>query len=91
MRVVVEGVKDGKKESVEYNLLDKYDPVTKTSSMSRTTGYTCAAAVHLMARGLFSQKGVFPPEYVGKYPGCFEFVLNYLRARGVYWRKTADC
>ena len=83
MKVIVKG---GNK-TIEYNLLDRYDPETKTSSMARTTGYTCTAAVNLIAKNLFSQKGVFPPELVGKDKACFDFVMNYLRERNVIWKR----
>ena len=82
MKVIVEG----EKKKIEYNMLDRYDPKTKTSSMSRTTGYTCTAAVHLIAKGLFKEKGVFPPELVGKNKDCFDFVLKYLKERDVNWK-----
>jgi saccharopine dehydrogenase-like NADP-dependent oxidoreductase len=88
MRVIIEGEKAGKTERVEYNMLDRYDPVTKSSSMSRTTGYTCTAAVELLAADIFREKGVFPPELVGKQTNCFEFVLYYLQQRGVNWIKS---
>ena len=65
-------------KTIEYDLLDRYDAVTKTSSMSRTTGYTCTASANLIAQKLFNEKGVFPPELVGKYKSCFDFVMNYL-------------
>ena len=86
MRVIVEGEKNGQKRRIEYNLLDIYDPVTKASSMSRTTGYTCTAAVHLIIKGLFKEKGVFPPERVGKKKTCFDFVFSYLKQRNVNWK-----
>src|SRR5205085_12099059 len=38
MKVIVAGTD----KTIEYNLLDRYDAKTKTSSMARTTGYTCA-------------------------------------------------
>lgn len=76
-----------KKKTIEYNLLDKYDTETKTSSMARTTGYTCTAAVNLIVRKLFNQKGVFPPELIGREKSCFDFVINYLRERNVIWKK----
>ena len=83
MKVILHGEKDGKKKTVEYNLLDHYDPETKNSSMARTTGYTCTAAVNLIAQNLFNEKGVFPPELVGKHKACFDFVLKYLGERRV--------
>jgi saccharopine dehydrogenase-like NADP-dependent oxidoreductase len=55
--------------------------------MSRTTGYTCTASAELILRGLFTGKGVFPPELVGGENTCFEFVVDYLGARGVHWKK----
>lgn len=84
MKVLIKG--EGK--TVEYNLLDRYDPVSKTSSMARTTGYTCTAAVNLLAKNLFNKSGVFPPELIGSDKACFDFVLNYLKARGVKWKKS---
>lgn len=83
MKVIIKG--EGK--TVEYNLLDRYDTATKTSSMARTTGYTCTAAVNLIAKGLFTEKGVYPPELIGNRKECFEFVVNYLEQRNVIWKK----
>ena len=83
MKVILHGEKDSKKKTVEYNLLDHYDPEAKNSSMARTTGYTCTAAVNLVAQKLFNEKGVFPPELVGKHKTCFDFVLKYLAERKV--------
>jgi saccharopine dehydrogenase-like NADP-dependent oxidoreductase len=83
MKVIVKGEKNGKRKTIEYNLLDRYDPATKTSSMARTTGYTCSAAVNLIAKNLFNEKGIFPPELVGKDKNCFEFIINYLKERNV--------
>jgi lysine 6-dehydrogenase len=83
MKVIVKG----KDKTIEYNLLDRYDTATKTSSMARTTGYTCTAAVNLITKGMFNEKGVFPPELVGKDKNCFEFVMKYLAERKVNWVK----
>lgn len=83
MKVIIHG--EGK--TIEWNLLDYFDKETRISSMARTTGYTCTAAVNLIAQGMFSEKGVFPPELVGRNNECFEFVLNYLKERKVNWVK----
>lgn len=74
-------------KTIEYNLLDRYDTTTKTSSMSRTTGFTCTASANLIAKNLFTEKGVFSPELVGKHKACFDFVMNYLKERNVVWNK----
>jgi lysine 6-dehydrogenase len=68
----------------EFNMVDQYDPRTRISSMSRTTGYTCTAAVHLIAKLLFTAIGVYPPELVGKSKTCFDFVINHLQERNIH-------
>jgi len=87
MKVKLISKKDDGSKTIEWNLLDFYDHDTKISSMARTTGYTCAAAVNLLAQNLFNEKGVFPPELVGKHKACFDFVLDYLKERKVNWIK----
>ena len=87
MKVILIGKKEGERQTIEWSLLDFYDPETKISSMARTTGYTCTAAVNLLTQNLFSEKGVFPPELVGRHKSCFDFVLNYLKERKVNWVK----
>ena len=74
-------------KTIEYSMIDYFDAATKTSSMSRTTGYTCTAAANIFMEGLFNEKGVFPPELVGKDEKCFDYILNYLRERNVKWVK----
>lgn len=86
MKVTVKG--SGR--SVTYSMIDRYDPVTRISSMSRTTGYTCTAAVELIIQGLFDKKGIFPPELVGSDEACFNFVLQYLKDRNVNWQKKEN-
>jgi len=89
MRVTVKGEnKKGAIEEITYNLLDTYCEETKTSSMARCTGYTAAAAANLFLEGVFKEKGVFPPELVGKYEVCFNYFLNYLAQRNVIYTKT---
>lgn len=91
MRVVIEGhYPDGRSERITYDLLDRYDKVAGVSSMARTTGYTCTAAVHLLASGRFSRQGICPPEYVGESAACTDFVLEHLRARNVAFEKTVE-
>jgi saccharopine dehydrogenase-like NADP-dependent oxidoreductase len=87
MTIILEGTKDNKPTTVEYFLYDEYDESTQTASMSRTTGYTCTAAVNMLAERLFTAKGVFPPELIGKYVPCFDFIMNYLAERNVRWIK----
>ena len=89
MRVTVKGENaDGKVEEVVYNLHDEYCKDTETSSMARTTGYTATAAANLFLDGLFAEKGVFPPELVGKHEVCFNYFLKYLKERNIHYVKS---
>ena len=80
----IEGVKDGKQLRHTYNLLDYYNPDTETMSMARTTGYTCTAMANLVARGLWAEPGLAPPEVVGQNADCFDSVIKHLEDRGVH-------
>ena len=86
MKINISGNENGKEKTITYDLYDEYNPVTKTSSMARTTGYTCTAAVNLIINNLFNEKGVYPPEVIGKHEQCFTFILNYLKERNVIYK-----
>lgn len=89
MRVSVTGEdKDGTVKRIDYNLYDEYDPKTQTSSMARTTGYTATAAANMFLEGHFEEKGVFPPELVGKHEQCFNYFINYLKDRNIHYVKS---
>jgi lysine 6-dehydrogenase len=88
MKIKITGTDAGIQKTVIYNLFDKYDSYSHTSSMARTTGYTCTAALNMLISKLFTEKGVFPPELVGRHKTCFDFILNYLAERKVFYRKT---
>ncbi len=88
MQIKISGKENGKVKTIVYYLYDEYDAATKTSSMARTTGYTCTAVVNLVINNLFNEKGVFPPELIGKHEPCFTFILNYLKERNVVYKKT---
>jgi saccharopine dehydrogenase-like NADP-dependent oxidoreductase len=90
MRVTVRGIEDGIERTYTYDLLDRYDPQTDTISMARTTGYTCTAVAELLLSGRFNRKGICPPEYVGNSASAFQFVLDYLEARGVRYTRSAS-
>jgi len=80
---------DGALEEVVYDMHDEYNAKTATSSMARTTGYTATAAANMFLDGLFSEKGVFPPELVGKHRHCFEYILAYLEEREIHYVKSS--
>ena len=84
MRLVISGIEDGKPAIYTYEMVDEYDPATGALSMARTTGYTCTAVTRLVLDGSFSQKGISPPEFVGRVDGCWESVEKYLKDRGIH-------
>lgn len=91
MKIKLKGFdNDGNQQTIVYELYDEYDPKTQTSSMARTTGYTATAASNWLLEGNFNEKGIWPPELIGKQNGCYEFVMAYLQERGVRFNKTPD-
>ena len=90
LQVVVEGEQAGGRYRYTYDLLDRYDRETGTTSMARTTGYTCTLVARQVLRGLFTQKGICPPEYVGRTPGCYKNLLAGYAARGIHLIETVD-
>ncbi len=90
MRVTVEGEEQGKRLRHVWDMYDEYDPKTGFSSMSRTTGFTCAAAANLLLENKFDQTGVHPPEHVGAVEACYRYMLDYLAERNVHYRQRTE-
>jgi len=89
MKITIKGINEhGEEKEIVYELYDEFCRDTQTSSMARTTGYTATAAANLIIKKLFNEKGVFPPELVGKHESCYKFVLTYLEDRKVIYKKS---
>jgi lysine 6-dehydrogenase len=88
MKIRIDGKKQTRPLTIEYNLYDRTDIAKKESSMARTTGFTCAAAASLVLSGMYKRKGISPPEFLGEDESCTAFMLEYLRKRGVVLDKT---
>lgn len=86
MRIRISGIENGMSVMYEYLLHDEFDPKTKTTSMARTTGYTATAAAELLIKDQFSREGIIPPEYLGEDKTDYDFILNYLKERGVEYK-----
>ncbi len=82
---IIEGTKDGLKMRYSIDMYDKYGPVSDVISMARTTGYTATLAIRMIADGMYSHKGISPPEYMGNYPECIDYMQNGLKNRSVNW------
>ncbi|MBN1998634.1 saccharopine dehydrogenase NADP-binding domain-containing protein [candidate division KSB1 bacterium] len=90
MRVVIKGQQGGGEIAYSYDLYDKFDKDTQTTSMARTTGYTCTIVARQFLNGLFGQKGICPPEYIGGVPGCFEDLMTQYQLRNIQVRETVS-
>jgi saccharopine dehydrogenase-like NADP-dependent oxidoreductase len=88
MQVVIEGTQEGRRTTYTYDLLDRYDPSTGTTSMARTTGYTCAIVARQVARGLYTEKGVSPAEYLGRLTSCYQNLIAELARRDIHVTET---
>jgi len=74
---------EGEQKKITFNLFDKYDEKSQTTSMARTTGYTCCAVSRLVLNGNYNAPGISPPEFVGKNKNCFDYVTTYLKERNI--------
>jgi lysine 6-dehydrogenase len=83
MQIAVRGTDGGETREYSYTLFDRMDDRTGTSSMARTTGYTCTAVARLVLEGRFGRAGIIAPEMVAAEGDCFDRVLGYLRERGI--------
>ncbi|MHA2117253.1 MAG: saccharopine dehydrogenase C-terminal domain-containing protein [Candidatus Thorarchaeota archaeon] len=90
MKIVIEGMKDDKKLRYTFDMLDKYDRKKRILSIARTTGYTCTAVAQVVLEGKFKEKGIIPPELLGKHSEVFHQVIEYLRKRNVMFKETIE-
>ena len=90
MEVVIEGQRNGDRVRYSYYLLDKYDEQTETTSMARTTGYTCTIVARQVLKGLFTREGICPPEFVGRTAGCYNDLLDEYGKRNIELSETKE-
>lgn len=90
LKLIIEGKKAGMKLRYLYELLDRYDPTTRTHSMARTTGFTATVALRMIARGLYRRKGISAPEFIGRQPECVRFMRDGLKDRGIVYKQTVE-
>lgn len=72
-----------------WDLADRFDAASGTSSMARTTAFPCAIAARLLAEGRLRSPGVHPPEDLAAIPGVVEHLLAEHARRGVVYRADA--
>lgn len=84
MRVIVCGLRHGKKIEIRYDLMDYADPKTGFSAMQRTTGFSAAIILEMLAQGFVQQKGVVPLEKAIS----GSLFLKEIRKRGIHVKET---
>jgi saccharopine dehydrogenase-like NADP-dependent oxidoreductase len=90
MKIIIEGMKDDKKLRYTFDMLDKYDREKGILSIARTTGYTCTAVAQLILEGKFKERGIIPPELLGKHSEVYLQVIEYLKKRNVIFKETIE-
>ena len=90
MQVKVAGQKDGAPTAYTWDLFDTYDPETRVHSMARATGYTATAVLRLLKDGLFDQKGIIPPELIGRDNTCVTYILDTLKERNIEFKAIVE-
>jgi len=83
MKIEVRGDAGGKDTEFKYRILDRFDPDTGVSAMARTTAYSASIVAGMLARGTIKEKGVLPPERLGKDQEFVETLVAELNRRGV--------
>lgn len=88
MRVTVSGYRGRDEVTTTWDLLDRYDETTGTTSMARCTAFTCAIFARAVARGLIPRRGVLAPELLASDDRLYDFVMAEQKERGLHYRET---
>ena len=83
MQVVLKGKEQDLQVIYQYDLLDRFNDETGITSMARTTGYTCTIVARQLLKGMITQQGICPPEFLGKIPHLYQDLLNEYQKRGI--------
>jgi len=81
--LLIEGEENEKQASHRYFIFDKFDRVNQTSSMARTTGFTCSAVARLLLENKIERKGICPSEFLNEDESHYNYVLTYLSKKGI--------
>ncbi len=90
MRVSVVGSKQGRRIRYRYDLLDRADPGTGLSSMARCTGFMASVTARQILQGNLQQKGILPPEFLGRNAELFSAIFSGLKSRGLEYRESVE-
>jgi saccharopine dehydrogenase-like NADP-dependent oxidoreductase len=83
LRIEVRGVKDNKRTTCLYDLLDFYDEGRGVTAMARTTAYPASIVAQLILKKALKEKGVVPPEKIGMDSKLFRLFSKGLKSHGI--------
>lgn len=80
MRVIIQGIKAGKKAKVVFTMIDRFDDHSSLTAMMRTTAFPTSIIAQMIGGGEIMAKGVHTPEE------CVpaEIFMEGLRRRGIF-------
>jgi saccharopine dehydrogenase-like NADP-dependent oxidoreductase len=83
LQLKIKGKEKRNRKEYIYTLFDQFDEKTKTTSMARTTGYTCTSVARLLLNNDYNKIGISPPEFIGEIENCFNKVVKELKERSI--------
>lgn len=90
MQINFRGREDGKEKKISYTMFVTFDPETRMSSMSRSTGYSCTGVARCVLEGAYKRAGISPPSYIGAAPGCTDRIFAHLKARNILFERQEE-
>ncbi|MHA1708731.1 MAG: saccharopine dehydrogenase family protein [Candidatus Baldrarchaeia archaeon] len=86
MRVEVLGYHQGTKRVMIFDLVDRFDEREEITAMARVTGYMASTVTKILASGEIKQKGIVPPEILGRDTAIFKKIIEDLGKRRIVIR-----
>lgn len=86
LRVIVSGKESNTNKVYAYEMVTCKDTKTNVTAMARATANTISIVAQMIASGLITKKGVYPPEQI--VPG--EIYMDELAKRNVYITEAMD-
>ena len=84
LKVLVSGIKNGKKKTYQYEMITVKDREKNVTAMARATAFTISSVAQMIARGEITKRGVYPPEQI--VPG--NLYIEEMAKRGVLIKET---
>ncbi len=78
---------NGEPQKIVYEMVHHFPANSGKLSLSPNTAFPATAVAQAILEGRFDRTGVSGPEHFAMHEGCFEYLLNYLRDRGIDWKR----